>query len=223
LEHALEIEPELPQALATLGYVYRRQAEELSMGPERIEKFNLAEAKLLEALRISPRLIDDDGESWWGSLGGLYRRQGQVDQAIYAYEQAAKVTPRSSYPFSNLALLFMAKRDRQAMLQTYEKVEQLALTESQAEANNYWAFGDLLTSRLALGKVELADATLASLFYTTPAGSSYSLELVIETLERLMEALGGPQEAPHIPPYIQQIREHIDRYQPNPASESGLS
>jgi tetratricopeptide (TPR) repeat protein len=171
---------------------------------------NRAEQFLLRALRLSPKLVDDDGEAWWGSLGGLYRRRGQIDQAIYAYEQAAKVTPHSSYPFSNLALLYMQKRNRDEMLRTYKRVERLARGEVQAEVDNYWAYADLLTSRLALGKIDEAEDALISVFDIAPPDSSYGLESLADTLTRLIDALGGPQAAPHIPPYVERIRAYLE-------------
>jgi tetratricopeptide (TPR) repeat protein len=155
--------------------------------------------------------VDEDGESWWGSLGGLYRRRGQIDQAIYAYEQAGKVTPHSSYPFSNLALLYMQKHDRGEMLRTYKRVERLARGETQAEVDNYWAYADLFTSNLALGKLEQAEEALISVLDIAPTDSDYTLNLLIETLERLQAALGGSESAAHIDDYIERIREHIAR------------
>lgn len=214
LNRALEIDPEFWLAMAALGYVYRRIGDKLPPGIDRDQMLNKAEAYLLDALRRSPKLVDDDSESWWGSLGGLYRRRGQIDQAIYAYQQAAQVTPHSSYPFSNLALLHMQKRNRDEMLRTYKRVERLARGEVQAEVDNYWAYADLLTSRLALGKVDEAEDALISVFDIAPSDSPYALESLVETLERLLEALGGVQAAPHIPPFIQRIHTRIKSLHP---------
>jgi tetratricopeptide (TPR) repeat protein len=209
LQQALKIDPDFHLAMAALGYVYRRIGDKLPQGIEKDEMLNKAESFLLKALRLSPKLVDDDSESWWGSLGGLYRRRGQIDQAIHAYEQAAKVTPHSSYPFSNLAMLYMQKHSKDQMLNTFRRVERLARGEVQAEVDNYWAYADLLTSRLALGRVEDAEEAMISVFDLASSSSSYALEALVETLTRLMEALGGPEAAPHIPPYIERIQERI--------------
>jgi tetratricopeptide (TPR) repeat protein len=168
---------------------------------------NQGEGMLLQALRISPSLVDDDGESWWGSLGGLYRRRGQVEQAITAYERAAKVTPHSSYPFSNLALLYMQTDNRAKMLETYKRVERLARGETQAEVDNYWAYADLLTSQLALGKTKEADDSLQSVIDLAPVESPYVLNMLIDTLERLAGAMGGMDAMPHIQPFVAKLRE----------------
>ena len=191
LREALRTEPDFAPALAALGYVYRRRGEKMEEGLERVSILNEAERNLVRALALSPKLVDDDGESWWGSLGGLYRRRGQIDQAIYAYEQAAEVTPRSSYAFSNLALLYAKQGQRDRMMETYQWVETLAADEVQAEVNNYWAYTDLVTSRLAQGKHEEAEKALQGLFTVTPDDSPYVLEVLLDTLSQLGEALQG--------------------------------
>jgi tetratricopeptide (TPR) repeat protein len=169
---------------------------------------NQAESKLLEALKLSPKLVDDDGESWWGSLGGLYRRRGQTEEAIEAYRQAAKVTPKSSYAFSNLALLYMQQNNRDAMIDTYRRVEQLAGGEVQADVDNYWAYADLLTAKLALGKINEVDTVLASVFQTVPTDSPYALELLMDTLGRLAPVMPSDAAA-HIQRVIERIRAHV--------------
>jgi len=208
LSRALEIEPGLPPALAALGYVYRRIGEKMPPGIERDMMLNQAESKLLEALNISPKLVDDDGESWWGSLGGLYRRRGQIEEAIEAYRQAAKVTPKSSYAFSNLALLYMQQNNRDAMIETYKRVEQLAGGEVQADVDNYWAYADLLTAKLALGKFGEVEQVLASVFQTVPSDSPYALELLVDTLGRLAPVIPA-ENAARIQQVIERIRAHV--------------
>lgn len=206
LTRALEIEKDFSPAVATLGYVYRRIGEKMAQGIDRDTMLNYAETYLLKALSASPKLMDEDNESWWGSLGGLYRRRNQVDEAIRAYEQAAEVSPTSSYAFSNLALLYMQRRDRDRMIKTYHKVDKLAWGEVQSDVNNYWAYADLLTARLALGKVKDAEETLLSVLEIAPVDSPYALESLIDTLSRLQQAL-TPDESKHIPDFIERIRQ----------------
>jgi tetratricopeptide (TPR) repeat protein len=209
LMKALEIEPQFPLALAALGYVYRRRAEKMPESLERDLLMNKAEKQLLEALNFSPKLLDEDGESWWGSLGGLYRRRGQNDQAIAAYRRAAEVTPFSSYPFSNLAMLYSDRRDIESTLRAFAQVERLAHDEALAEVGNYWGYADLLTARLVLGKVHEAEDALISVLYTAP--SVYALQTLAETLERLMGRLGGETGQPHIAAFLPRLRAEISR------------
>ncbi len=190
LNRALEIEKDFAPALAALGYVYRRIGEKMTAGIERDQILNKAENLLLQGLKISDKLVDDDNESWWGSLGGLYRRRGQIDQAIAAYERASVLTPKSSYAFSNLALLYMQKENKEKMLKTYIRVEQLAFGEVQADVDNYWAYADLLTARLALGKIAEAEPVLVSVLEIAPKDSPYVFESLLDTLMRLEKALG---------------------------------
>jgi tetratricopeptide (TPR) repeat protein len=211
LTRALDIEKDFAPALAALGYVYRRTGEKMTAGIERDTLLNKGESLLLKALTISPKLIDEDGEAYWGSLGGLYRRRGQIDAAIEAYRRAAEATPSSSYAFSNLALLYVQTGNKEKMLPTYERVEQLAYGETQASVDNYWAYADLLTARLALGKAQAADETLYSVFRTAPIDSPYALESLLDTLRRLAQALGAGEAADHVYKAIERIETEVER------------
>ncbi len=219
LTRALEIENNFAPALAALGYVYRRIGEKMPMGIEREKTLNKAETYLLEGLSISPKLVDDDDKSWWGSLGGLYRRRNQIDEAIDAYEKAGVVTPKSSYAFSNLALLYVTKKDKEAMMRTYQRVEQLAWGEVQADVDNYWAYADLLTARLALGKDKEAEEVFNSVLEIAPADSPYVFESLLDTLQRLRAALGETNST-HIEPFIEGIRAQIAERNGGTPSES---
>ncbi len=209
LNRALEIEKDFAPALAALGYVYRRIGEKMQPGIDRDQILNHAEDFLLQGLKTSDKLVDDDNESWWGSLGGLYRRRGQIDQAIAAYERASEVTPKSSYAFSNLALLYLQKENKEKMLKTYVRVEQLAFGEVQADVDNYWAYADLLTARLALKKTEEAEPILASVLEIAPKDSPYVFESLLDTLTRLGKAL-GEEDSAHLEPFIAQIQARVD-------------
>ena len=209
LTRALEIENNFAPALAALGYVYRRIGEKMPQGIERDKTLNKAESLLLEGLSISPKLVDDDDESWWGSLGGLYRRRNQVDEAIHAYEHAGEITPKSSYAFSNLALLYVQKNDKEAMLRAYQRVEQLAWGEVQADVDNYWAYADLLTARLALGKEKEAEEVLNSVLEIAPADSPYVFESLLDTLHRLQAAL-GEEDSAHMKSFIDRIQARVN-------------
>lgn len=214
LTRALEIEPDFGPALACLGYVNRRIGEKMPQGIEREQKLNYAESLLLEALAASPKLIDEDGEAWWGSLGGLYRRRGQINEAINAYAKAAEATPHSSYAHSNLALLYAQVRDVEQMLRTYERVEQLAWGEVQGKIDNYWGFADLLTARLALGKVQGAEEALVAVFRTAPVESPYAFESLLDTLKRLQLALGDDRSG-HIVSFIKRIQARYETSKAN--------
>lgn len=220
LTRALEIEKDFAPALAALGYVYRRIGEKMPKGVERDMTLNKAENLLLQGLSMSPKLVDEDDESWWGSLGGLYRRRNQIDEAINAYERAAQITPTSSYAFSNLALLYMQKQNREAMVRTYQRVEQLAWSEVQADVDNYWAYADLLTARLALAKIKEAEEVLTSVLEVAPKDSPYVFESLLDTLRRLQQVLAADQ-AEHIGIFIASIESHVQERAAEKAAETG--
>jgi len=206
MERSLKLDPALAPSRAAMGYIYRRVGDKLKQGTERDIVYNLAEQNFLQALKDSPRLMDEDGEAWWGALGGLYRRRGQTEQAIYAYERGTEVTPQSSYPFSNLALLYAETHNRERMLETYKRVERLAFGEVQSDTTNYWAYADLITSRMAMGKIESAWDILDAALETAPAESPYTLEMLIDTLNRLKGAL-TEEEIPEIDKVIAYIKQ----------------
>ena len=209
-ETALELAEDFAPALAGLGYVFRRKGEKMESGIERKEALNIAEKYLLRAMELSPKLIDDDGESWWGLLGGLYRRHGQIDDAIYAYKQAIIVTPQSSYGWGNLALLYMKKNDIDNMLQSYISVEKLAEAESAADVHNYWAHTDLVVSRYALGKGEEAAEVLERAIQIAPLESPYMLDGLQGTLEDLLNILPDEKHPP-INDAMKHIRDEQDK------------
>lgn len=206
LERALAIDPQFTPAQAALGLAFRRQAEQMAAGPERDLLLNRAEEQLLRALNAAPRLVDEDGESWWGPLGSLYRQRGQWAAARQAYERAAGVTPHSSYPFSNLAPLYLLEGRPEPMRATYQRVEALALAEVQAQVDNYWAYADLVASRLALGKSEAAQAVLQMALEVAPDDSPYPLQSLRDTLRLLSERL--PDEAAAIERVLARIEEY---------------
>jgi tetratricopeptide (TPR) repeat protein len=208
LTRSLELDAEFVPAMAARGYVFRRLGDQMTPGIERDMVYNQAESNFLTALNASPRLIDEDNESWWGSLGGLYRRRGQVDQAIYAYERCAEVTPQSSYPFSNLALLYMQRGDRERMIETYRTVEKLAQREVMADVDNYWGYADLIVSRLALGKAKETEAILETALSTAPVDSPYTLEMLLDTLDRLQKMLDAQDR-----PAIERVMAYVRHFQ----------
>ncbi|MCU0512763.1 MAG: tetratricopeptide repeat protein [Anaerolineae bacterium] len=225
-EAAIGRENNFAPGLAGLGFVFRRQGEKLDKlvhsAPDETQRlqrilerdllFNQAEEHLLKALKISPRLVDDDGESWWGVVGGLYKRRGQIDQAIEAYHQVTQVTPESSYGFGNLALLYIKKNDRARMLKTYERVEKIAETESVAEAGNFWGYADLIVSRFALGKAQAAREMMPMAITLAPEDSPYMLEALMETLAELLTVLQD-ERRPAIEQAVAELRHELHQRQ----------
>jgi tetratricopeptide (TPR) repeat protein len=211
LEHALELDPNFAPALANLGHVYRLMAERLPIEDiHRGAMLAQGEQMLRQALDQSPKLVDDDGESWWGSLGGLHRRRNQIDDAIEAYRRASEVTPQSSYPLGNLALLYMQKNDRELMLDAYRRTERLAVRRSQADVSDFWAYADTLVARLAQGKIREAEEIFDLFFASVPPDAADYMEKPLSTLRQLIRVVPEEQAA-QIQPFIDQIEVEIEK------------
>ncbi|MCB9461262.1 MAG: tetratricopeptide repeat protein [Anaerolineaceae bacterium] len=219
---AIDQENKFAPALAGLGFVYRRMAEKLDDSIERDRMMLKAEDMLLQALDISPRLIDDDGESWWGVLGGLYKRNGNIERAINAYERATEITPQSSYGMGNLALLYMRKKDSEKMIETYERVEHIAMKEADQEQGNFWGYADLVVSRFALGKIEEAEQALKIAVAIAPFDSPYMLSSLADTLRELTDVV-GPDTMPPLNAAIASLEMEQKRRQNLPDMPEGDS
>jgi tetratricopeptide (TPR) repeat protein len=189
LERALEIDQEFMSAQAALGYVYRRKAEKLPAGKEQNRRFDEALQKLLTALEAFPNLVDLDRQSWWGAVGSLHRRRGDYQDALEAYQQAAKVTPHSSYPWGHIARIHLYKGEFQQAFQNFERVEKLSFAKTRSEPDNYWWYADLLTARLALGKNGDIGDIVTSTLSTLPVESRYARDSLAHTLRRVADNL----------------------------------
>ncbi len=212
LNEALNLDPAFAPALAALGYVYRRRAEKEVRGKAR-ETYSLqAENKLLSALYNSPKLVNEDGESWWCTLGGMYRDRGQYKKAVDAYRKASQITPYSSYPLVHLALYQGMDEDYEGMRQTFREAERLARAKTISNPEDYWFYADLLVTRLALGKIQEAEEALNNVLRMMPAEMAYAGPQLIALLERLITIM--PDGAAHIEGVVQHLREHLEQRAP---------
>ena len=159
LEHALRQEPGFAPAIAALGLALRRKGDAMKAPEQRAERDRLwaeAEAKLLEALSVDSRLTDAEGESYYGTLGGLYRRQQRHQAALEAYEKARHVTPNSSYPINNLAALSKHQGQDDEAARYYQMVLKTAALKLDDDPLDYWTRADYAQARLVLGEPEAA-------------------------------------------------------------------
>ncbi|MBN1200783.1 MAG: tetratricopeptide repeat protein [Anaerolineae bacterium] len=155
LEQALKADANFAPAIAALGLALRRKGDAISDPDRLVERDQLwaqAENKLLEALNLDWSLTDAEGESYYGTLGGLYRRQGRDDAAIRAYERARQVTPNSSYPITNLASLYKHQGDDEQAAFFFERVLRTAELQLDDDPRDYWTRADYAQARLILGQ-----------------------------------------------------------------------
>jgi len=193
LECALKMESDFAPAIAALGLALRRKGDSLNGEDRFTEQDRLwaqAETRLLEALELDARLTDADGQSYYGTLGGLYRRQRRYDAAIRAYEQAQAITPNSSYPVSNLATLYKHQGRDAESARYFEMVLKIAEQQLDDDPRDYWARADYAQAKLVLGDPDSAANEMRAV-----------LEQVQErgVLETIRSGLQFLAESPHPP------------------------
>ncbi len=206
LQQALKLDPAYSPALASLGYVYRRRADATADDPKKRDEYLFkAEAHLYKALYSAPRLLNEEGESWWVTLAGLYRDRGQSSRAIEAYEKAIKITPSSPYPLRQLALYHGMDGEVEKMHELLREVELRARSRVQVQPDNYWPYTDLLIARLAAGKIQEAEETLNTVLRALPGDLFYAVPSLLNSLEKLARIL--PEQTAHIGDVIQYIQD----------------
>jgi len=217
-ENALRIDDKFLHAEAALGFAWRRIGEKCKDDKILTNCFEKAENLLLKALGNDPSLVDFEGESWHGSLAGLYRRTNRIREAKHHYHLARNVTPLSSYPTGNLARIAIKSGSGDDNInELYEDVNRLARLEISTDINNYWAQADLLTSMLVLGDDEdNISRTFHNLVDAIP-------DLVFDVLPRVLETIEEVRNAPSydedkrnkalIDRVIKRLQEQIDRKQ----------
>jgi tetratricopeptide (TPR) repeat protein len=187
LDCCLETDPSFPPAVAARGHAIRLLAEKSQNLTERNRLYAEAESHLLRALEERPNLLNAEGEAVHGTLGGLYRRQGRLREAIAAYEEAQKVTPQHSYPVNNLATLHLMLGNAEEAAAYFERSRVLALRRLDDNPFDYWARFDLANTQLHDGNKEEALQTLAQAVEQAP---------VHGPLESALDALRDLQTAP---------------------------
>ncbi|NDJ86538.1 MAG: tetratricopeptide repeat protein [Chloroflexi bacterium] len=156
LETAHRVAPNFAPAQAAIGLAQRRLGDQQTDVDRRNRLWAEAEVNLSKALAMDHALLDGDGESYYGTLGGLYRRQGRYDDAVRAYERAVEVTPSSSYPVGNLAVLYkFTGRDEEAR-EKFARVERIVESIIEDSPGDYWARFDLAQALLVQGKTDQA-------------------------------------------------------------------
>ncbi len=192
LEKALALDSNLAPAYAALGLVQRLQAEKENDPDQRNQRFAEAETNLLKAIGIEPSTRDVNKESVYSTLGGLYRRQGRLDDAIGYYSKAEKITPNNSYPVVNLALLHFMRGDVEKANGYFERTIAASLKNLAINPADTWARGDVITARLALGQTDEAFRELEAL--TSQARSVGSMETLLSGWRNLKGAPHPPAD-----------------------------
>lgn len=159
LDRALAVDPDFTPAIAAMGLALRRKGDALDETDDKTERnkyWDAARTRLQQALNKDPRLTDTEGESYYGTLGGLFRRQGHYYAALDAYEWAHKVTPKSSYPIINLAALHAHQGNHEQAQHYFNLVIKNALLQLDDDPRDAWSRMDYAQALLVLGDQDKA-------------------------------------------------------------------
>ncbi len=217
LQRVIELKRDWPAARAAYGVALRRKARRAT-GEERQNLFNAAEGALLQALGESPKLVDFNGESFWGPVGGIRLETGRPESAIEAYEHALEVTPDSSYPAGNLAGLYLqrARRsgdpaDRERALDAFARTIHAARREQILKPNDYFLWMDIAQAQTILGIRDEANFAGAQEALATALRAHPSVNM-LETSRRGWNSLleSCPAEWTSVEAHLQEALRAID-------------
>lgn len=172
LDQALKVDHDYRPALAARGLVERRLAqreyEQSGSEARRDRRYASAAAFIEQALEGYENLIDEDGESWYGALGGLHSEQGNHASAIRYYRRAAEIVQEASYPLVNLALLLLEHgsepTDKDDALNYLRNALSITTRRLQFTPKDRYLYSDRIVAFGALGsESELENAVAAYL------------------------------------------------------------
>lgn len=191
LDRALQSNPNFAPALAAKGLALSRLSNQIHNNPMRQNQFRAeAEVNLTKALQSDPSLLDADGESYFATLGGIYKRQNRMDEAVDAYQQAVSITPSNSYPIGNLANLYKSLGHEEDAHDAFLRVIRIAETKLENELGDIWTRFDLALGYIVTGQLERA---LAQYDVVYQQGVSVGeLEIALEGLRVLATAPTPP-------------------------------
>jgi tetratricopeptide (TPR) repeat protein len=211
LYQALATSPDFAPALAAMGLAQRRMGDSKPEGMERNNYWAQAEANLTKALTSDNGLIDADNESYFGTLGGLYRRQKRYEDALKAYENSVKITPNNSYPVNNLAMLYKKLGYEEEAQSTFKRAIEIARAVIDDRPGDTWARLDLAQALLVTG-----DKKRALDEYKNAIGrivESSHLEIALGGLEFMADA---PQPIPSLEEAVTLLQNGIKHLQEHP-------
>jgi Flp pilus assembly protein TadD len=143
IEHALELDAELPSAHVTLGMIYTQSGNK-DLASEELQhavKLDATNADAYGALAelyaaqgrdadVEPALqkavdLNPSAWRWRNQLGTYYQNRGRLDQAAVLFLEAVKLAPDNARAYNNLGITY-ARQGRRADAQAaYEKSLQL--------------------------------------------------------------------------------------------------
>jgi tetratricopeptide (TPR) repeat protein len=195
-----------PAAKAAYAYAFRRKGDIEPDGEIRRDFYYRSEGLFREALRNNPKLLDIEGESFYGALGGLYRRQGRYQDAIECYEQAINATgSTSSYPYNNLGILYTRLKNEAKAALNFERAAYFSAQRLDDKPQDYWARFDMVTAQTMLNNEALVDKHLLLALQSAP-----TLEKV-QTFLNGLRALLDLKESPLLEKTVRLVENDVAR------------
>ena len=147
-----------------------------------------AKEHLLKAITLLPGYVDA-----LSSLGGIYRREGDYQNALEYYERAYRADTNSSYALGNVASLslYLGKKDEANYY--YLLTEATATVRTKEPYSEiYWDYYDLALAQLVLGKVEDAKKNYQKAIGYTPGTAQFDSVLnALYFLQNAKEPIKG--------------------------------
>ena len=193
LQEAFERAPNWPSAEAAYGVALRRIAR--NAGDEglfklKVNRLEAACERLRHALEVDGDLLDPNREPYWGTLGGILRDLGELEQALAAYEEGLRIAPSSSYLLGNRsALRLRLFRDEpkrwSEVLDSFTATLRASQYGPILTHDDYYTTMDRAMSLMMLGRRDETDFEQAHIFLQT------AVDLPDATLSRLKVSLTG--------------------------------
>lgn len=205
LNMARSPERDTPWADASYAYALRlkgddfedRRSAENQYDPN--EFYKESETIFIRLFKKHPHLLDIAGESAYGALGGIYRRTGELDKAVYYYKHAVEITGDRSYPLNNLGLLSARQGNMAGAEGFFQRSYRAANRKFMMMPDDYWALFDLVTAGLFLKKFPVPAHTTDLLTEELRALLDEAIRLVEDhtiPLEKLVLGLRELMETP---------------------------
>lgn len=190
-----------PSAKASYAYALRLEGDQDELG--RNQRYQQAEKYFLEVYQQDRDLLDISGESAFGALAGLYKRQGNYKDAMKYYKHCASITPRSSYAVNNLGLLYYrwgeeieanSEQARKKAQDCFKQSKENALYAVKLSSADYWRFFDLITACTALDESfeDVIEGHITQAFNRKPLDTD--VDKLLGGLEELEKAPNPPKD-----------------------------
>ena len=209
LQRARQGSYRIPAADGSYAYALRRLGDRETDKVRRDIYYAQAKALFLEIYQSDPDLLDIGGESVLGALAGLYRREGDYEEALKYYRHVHSITPDNTYPLVNLGVVNYRLGNVEDAKQYFTQARDKAEEKLRLSNLDHWRWFDYLTAQIGLE----ADYEIVSrdLKRVLDLASANDLKKLIYGLDDLRQAAKPPA---HIGDYIARIEAKIEQAVP---------